>query len=169
MRVDMLLIEFFKPQRKGLIFAVAELAFVSTTFKYVAAVIISTELQDPSASPGNTDVTLGIIVIVIDILVMLAGVGAVFVIIHRSMGQNFGNALRAQRGDGSEVFEISTGFDGEYVFDHSFHGKTEDSLIVAASPSERSRVVAKRRLDRKLVQANTLLPVNKRGSVFRSV
>lgn len=123
-------LNFFRPQRNGPVFAVAELAFVATTFKYVAAVIINTEQQGTGSTPDEyADMMMGVVVIVADVVVMLAGLGAVFVIMRRSLrvgllsssgDETTTGSSKVGQDEAGEDALSTAGFDTDYVMEQSF-------------------------------------------------
>lgn len=155
-------LNFFRPQPKIPVFVVAELAFIATTFKYLAAVLI--EIREETSE--DSAFGIGVIVIVCDVLVMLAGIGAIFAILKRSfeeMKTLSEENLNVKVLDPAAEQDTQPGFDGDYIMQRkSFYvdkqGVERDSGLSKVLSSTRlaSRISHEKSL-RVLVHKRTIL------------
>ena len=85
-------LNYFRPPRNKVIFLVAQTAFISTTFKYLGAVLLQTS-QDDNTTQGKEDVELlGWLLVFLDMFVMLGGLCAAIFIVF-----NLGNKARKMK------------------------------------------------------------------------
>jgi hypothetical protein len=85
-------LNYFRPPRNKVIFLVAQTAFISTTFKYLGAVLLQTS-QDDNTTQGEEDVRLlGWLLVFLDLFVMLGGLCAAIFIVF-----NLGNKARKMK------------------------------------------------------------------------
>lgn len=85
-------LNYFRPPRNKVIFLVAETAFITTTFKFLGAVLLQTSQDDNTKGGKDDSEMLGFLLVCLDIFVMVGGVCAAIFIVF-----NLGNKARQMK------------------------------------------------------------------------